>query len=376
MIAGIILFTLLCLFIAVRYISNLSFNSKPVQTIDKTTKTTSSNIVVNSVTFISLSTGNELIPVMCRSATSLVDTMIILVITNNGPTNEVITITARIPEWSNITEKTIELRAGATERIPLHLTFRKEFYKNNELADAQIDYKLEKNGNTIWAESKPIKIASKGTMLWSSNDGHDYTTLIAAFVNPHDPKVEEIISLAKEKMKGRRLIGYQLSDTIEQERETYFEAKAMFGALGEYGLSYVNSPVDFTKGYTQRVRTPYESIIQKSANCIDGAVLYASLFENLGMEPVIVIGPGHAFVAVRCWSGSSRMVFIETTMTSQLPKEYGFFEWLSGEQPDDPFKRACNIGWETFNKWRAKEKAVLIDIKKCRELGIMPAFTE
>jgi len=247
---------------------------------------------------------------------------------------------------------------------------------NNEITDAQINYKLTKNDKVIWADTKAITIASKGTMLWSAKSNFDLSSLIAAFVNPHDPKVEEIISLAKENTKSRSLIGYQRSDNDEQEKETYYQAKAIFGALGEYGLSCVNSPVDFSKGFTQRVRVPYESIHQKSANCIDGAVLYASLFENLGMEPAILLGPGHAFVAVRCWSGSNKWVFIETTMTSQKPKQYGFFEWLSGEQPDDPFKRACNEGWATFSKWRHNKTLTMIDIKECREKGILPAFTE
>jgi hypothetical protein len=62
---------------------------------------------------------------------------------------------------------------------------------------------------------------------------------------------------------------------------------------------------------------PAESLRQVSANCIDGAVLYASLFENLGMEPVVVLVPGHAYVGVQLAENSDKYLYLETALTGR-----------------------------------------------------------
>jgi hypothetical protein len=58
-----------------------------------------------------------------------------------------------------------------------------------------------------------------------------------------------------------------------------------------------------------------------AANCIDGAVMYAALFENLGMDPVIVIVPGHAYVGVREAQHSENYLYIETAITGRATFE-------------------------------------------------------
>jgi len=45
--------------------------------------------------------------------------------------------------------------------------------------------------------------------------------------------------------------------------------------------------------------------------------MYAAMFENLGMEPVIVLVPGHAYVGVRVARGSNRFLYIETSLTGR-----------------------------------------------------------
>ena len=96
-------------------------------------------------------------------------------------------------------------------------------------------------------------------------------------------------------------------------------------------MSYVNSVTTFgdPAAFAQNVRLPYESLETKNANCIDGAVLYAAIFEKIGLEPVIIIVPGHAFVGVRNDRNSSQLTFIETTATGTK----SFYEAaLSAEQ--------------------------------------------
>ena len=98
---------------------------------------------------------------------------------------------------------------------------------------------------------------------------------------------------------------------------TAAQVRALFETLKAEGLSYVDSVIDFGAGpgqVTQRTRLPRESLRHKSANCIDGTVLMASLLEAASLQPAIVLVPGHAFVAWETWEGTDEWDYLETTM--------------------------------------------------------------
>src|SRR5262249_59292474 len=84
-------------------------------------------------------------------------------------------------------------------------------------------------------------------------------------------------------------------------------------------LSYVKSSLTLGdhKGVSERVRMPRVSLSQSSANCIDAAVMYASLFENLGMDSTVVIVPGHAYAGVRVAEGSPKFLMIHVALTGR-----------------------------------------------------------
>ena len=110
-------------------------------------------------------------------------------------------------------------------------------------------------------------------------------SMIASWVTPHDLSVEKLLSRAKEFSAGRRLPGYEpWKDAAEQELSTRQQARAIYTAVQRQGLSYVKSSLTFGSGthanVSQRIRTPRESLTNSSANCIDGAVMFASARVN------------------------------------------------------------------------------------------------
>jgi len=143
---------------------------------------------------------------------------------------------------------------------------------------------------------------------------------------PHDSRVEEVLERAKEFVPGRRLPGYEEGKPAAiQEGSTMTQARAIYRALQEGRLSYVKSSGTFgaraNAAVAERVRFPQESLSHISANCIDGAVLYASLFENLGMDSVIVLVPGHAYVGVRLAENTDDYLYLETALTGRASFE-------------------------------------------------------
>jgi hypothetical protein len=79
------------------------------------------------------------------------------------------------------------------------------------------------------------------------------------------------------------------------------------------GISYVDSMYTFGNftSEAERVRLPRETLLLSSANCIDVSVAFASAMENLGIDPVIVIVPGHALAGVRLAPDSRQTLYLD-----------------------------------------------------------------
>ncbi len=93
----------------------------------------------------------------------------------------------------------------------------------------------------------------------------------------------------------------------------YDALRSIFEELRSRGMTYVNIGSSYFEG-VQLIRRPRESLEMRAANCIDGTFLFASVLENIGMEPWLVLLPGHAFVGVSTRSGSQFAWAIETTL--------------------------------------------------------------
>jgi hypothetical protein len=142
----------------------------------------------------------------------------------------------------------------------------------------------------------------------------DLTRYYGAWVTPHVEPVQALVRRAADRVPDRRIAGYQGRRNPDT---TAAQVRALFETLKAEGLSYVDSVIDFGAGpgqVTQRTRLPRESLRHKSANCIDGTVLMASLLEAASLQPAIVLVPGHAFVAWETWEGTDEWDYLETTM--------------------------------------------------------------
>jgi len=146
----------------------------------------------------------------------------------------------------------------------------------------------------------------------ATGDWVDLTPYLAAWVTPNAPVVMKLLRCAADMHPNQRVVGYQVGPKEVEE-----QVKAIFEALKAEDIVYVNSVLSFgaTKGeYMQRVRLPRESIENKSANCIDGTVLMASVLEAASLNPGIVLVPGHAFLAWETQDGNEQWDYLETTM--------------------------------------------------------------
>jgi hypothetical protein len=201
-----------------------------------------------------------------------------------------------------------------------------------ELTRATLNVLVEDlDARTELHQTKPVWLLARTTAplrVKDPKDGRwiDLTPYLGAFVTPNHPEVMRFLRSAVQHAPGGRFIGYQVgAQHVEPQVE------AIYRALRESGVVYVNSLVDFAVDgatFSQRVRRPAEALADRMANCIDGVLLFASLLEAISLNPAIVIVPGHAFLAWQTWPQQG-WTYLETTMLAS-----------------DDFAAACGRGAE------------------------------
>lgn len=225
----------------------------------------------------------------------------------------------------------------------------------------------------LWEhKSYEIELLARDVLLWALRTGGQVTDLsdhIAAWVTPNAPAVIEMLRIAADQNPHGTMWGYQGQATFRERKAwTRRQVKAIFEALKKEGrVTYVHAPISFggdPQHVQQRVNLPADSLKYQQANCLDGAVLYASLIERASMNPVVVLVPEHALIGWEVWEESGEYEFLETTMTGSHSFEDAWHKGMS------KFAQARKmLGRPLFDP---KGYARKLDIVKLHNRGIRP----
>jgi hypothetical protein len=231
-------------------------------------------------------------------------------------------------------------------------------YQNGEMRQATlvVEVKEPASGHTF-ADQRPVFLHGASDLFWGRKFSN--AQLLARWVTPHDDAVLQLVSEAQRLIPGGRLRGYNQVDGIDVEKQVRQQAEAVFRALKQSRISYVSSIYTFGNypGETQRIRLPRETLQLNNANCIDVSVVFASAMENLGMQPLVIIVPGHAFTGVRLGRDSQKVLYLDLTVL-----------------PTGTFTQAVKRAEEWIQKSSADE-VLTVDIGAARSLGIYPMPT-
>ena len=210
---------------------------------------------------------------------------------------------------------------------------------NVEVQDLDARTELHKT-IPIWLLARttmPLQIKDPSTGKLTDNS--DY---LGAYVTPNAPEVMKCVRDAAGKHPGGELVGYQDPSNNPKGPDTEAivtpQVRAVYDSLAASGVVYVNSVINFTPeagSANQRVRLPSESLANRQANCIDGALLMASMLEAISLNPAIVLIPGHAFLAWETWGNNGDWSYVETTLIGKKP-----------------FDEARTMAQEIAKKWR------------------------
>lgn len=199
----------------------------------------------------------------------------------------------------------------------------------------------------------------------------DLTKYLVAWVTPNRSEIALILHYASDYHPDKELNGYQKEETPEESAKAVREqVRAIFSALKyKTELTYAHSPLNWEiePGWiSQVVRLPTDCLNQGGlANCLEGTLLFASLLERIGIEPLLVIAQSHAFVGWRIEHKSDQYEFLDTSIigNGDFDQAQAYAEKLYGGITAKDFER------EVFHKHGF---ARLIDVMYYRREGIYP----
>jgi len=115
-------------------------------------------------------------------------------------------ITVSVPGWTDQEILSVEVAPGASRTLQFAPVFLPRAFSNREIAPATAIITVsDTSGKTVYTTTAPVRLRAAEDMYWGKH--FKFAPFIAAWVTPHDPQVEAVLSRAKESMPGRRLPG-------------------------------------------------------------------------------------------------------------------------------------------------------------------------
>ncbi len=255
----------------------------------------------------------------------------------------------------------------------------------NQSVPANVTYKVSVNG-TAGQQTRPIRVRSVNDVPFEIDlpDGKqtDLSFLFAGYVNESHPFVETLLQEALQYQAVNSFVGYQGGPDAVR-----LQVFALWNVLQRRNLHYSNIATASASSpsgtvHSQAVRFMDQSITAQQANCVDGSVLFASLMYKIGIQPLLVVKPGHMFVGYYLDPDHKEFEFLETTMlgTGQPSLlQNAAFSWLNQPLASESYREFIQAVQVASNVYTQEVGPALqqhtlhylmIDVAKARQAGI------
>lgn len=233
---------------------------------------------------------------------------------------------------------------------------------------AAITIRLVHVGTVLASESFPIELLAKNQ--WGG--AGSMPDLLAAFVLPNDPAVDRVLKSTSNVLRraGKKdsIDGYE----GRSRTRTWELVSAIWSAVCGLRLSYALPPASFEL-QGQKVRTPSIVLEGGVATCLDTALLFAAAIEQAGLNPLVLLTEGHAFVGA--WLQPQEFSSLVTDDASSVRKrielkELVVFETTLATHAHTP---GFSVAVEDAVRKVADEDFVMaVDIRRARMQRIRP----
>lgn len=158
-----------------------------------------------------------------------------------------------------------------------------------------IAHVTDTSGNILIHKVASLKVRSKYDM-----DLRERRIRTAQFVNPRNAAVTQMVNDSGSPLASSMSGRYMVQGYLNGGKDVLRQMEAVYLMMHNMGMRYVSDTFTFNRSSEnyQHVRTPDKVLCDKSGNCLELSILYASFMEAMGLESVIAFLPGHAVVGV------------------------------------------------------------------------------
>ena len=257
----------------------------------------------------------------------------------------------------------------------------------------EVVFRVFSDGTLVGEERRPVRVRAINDAplrVCTGDRCSDYSLSMAAFVNEDHPAIDSILRAALDipAMPVKEWIGTQGT-----EEQVLRQVWAIWYWLQRNKVTY--SSITTTSNarqdvYSQTIRPLSQALSTQQANCIDGTALFSSILRKIGIEPILVLVPGHAFLGFYTDSQHTKTAFLETTMLNdssnpfkqQGPTPLGvvlakiLVSDIHMEQSWKSFVQALGVGGQEYSQaapnFGKQPGYTFIPIMKARAAGILP----
>ena len=267
----------------------------------------------------------EMVTVVYHLYGSVLDDFLVMNITNEGDEEASVQVQSQIQDYTTQAVDTVSVGPGESVEVRQNPRLNPEAIdKLNAQQPGSFRVRVlfldEGQERVVTDDTSEIVVYSRRDFPLSiaGFDKHEVYELFSVMVTPHDPAVEELLRAAADYHPDGLMAGAYGGVENDENGSVWKRLEAIWEAEANvYDLTYINTWVSFAPGNVQRIRLPSEVMEQRSGNCIELTMLYASAAEALDLEPAIILIPGHAFLAVRMDAVNANYYVVETTMIGQ-----------------------------------------------------------
>lgn len=225
--------------------------------------------------------------------------------------------------------------------------------------EAEYEYETADGKKVQDSDSFPIQVLSRNEVVYSSlnkneiagfRDQFDFSpVLITSMTTPSDPVVQQVAG----RINGMAAETFgKTIGAIYSDKDCVAYMSAVWHFLQSNHIAY-QAPTGNNAGgrHGQHVKYTRDVLLNRAGTCIDLAITWASVCEAVGLDPAVIMVPGHAFPAIR------------------LPQSR---EWLALEATmlNDTFANAIDYGTKEL-KQALNGEHYLVDIKAIRAEGVL-----
>ena len=315
---------------------------------------------------------------LCVADPNVSHAIVTFVVSNKSKRPITVRLEAQLEQYSLTRPKVLNVPPKGEERFEMRVTMEKKATENlRNPVNTQIRYKVEQTSPAsmlLAEEALVVKVLAVDQFTFARKDHVENTLLnfswlIAAWVDAEANGIAPIVTEVANAVRalGMAPTGYPKVGGPAAEAEVIAQVSEIYAALRRKGIVYHSrtiAPFQDGNDFSQRVRLPSMSLANGCANCLDGAVLFASLLRAFDLDPVILFLPDHALVGWKmARTAGAELRFVEIT-----------------ELADKDFDGACVTGeaiWARAKNLVADETpaeiqdmsdfAILVDIREVEQ---------